>query len=127
MLARLKSLLPADVGDVANLADTLYAAGQQDAAAVFYEMALAQEGAGDKAWFCFQAANCKQKLDPAAAAKLYGRVQAEFPSSPWAPLAATKARLVEWIRQSVPESAVADQHSLRDGRPPAEGPASPEK
>jgi hypothetical protein len=57
-----------------------------------------------KAWLLFQAANCRRRADPAAAAALYQRLAAEHPQSPWTAVAHARLRILEWRQAERPET-----------------------
>ena len=111
ILEKLKTLAPADVDDPARLADGLYTAAQPAAAAIFYEMASKKESPADGAWLAFQLGNCRQKADPAGAIESYRRVSAQWPNSPWAPVATAKAKLLEWMQQNDPQGVLTPSTS----------------
>jgi hypothetical protein len=122
-LERLRQIPPQRIADPVSIADALYLGGHWDEAFLFYERALAapagQVATGDsprrgdaapgpsgdgKAWLLFQAANCRRRADPAAAAALYQRLAAEHPQSPWTAVARTRLRILEWRQAERPEA-----------------------
>ncbi len=92
---KLKGLSPGQVAAPAALAESLFQSGHLDSAALFYQVAAANESeTEEKAWLLFQAANCRRKVDPPAAAKLYGELVASYPSSPWSSVAKMQMSLI---------------------------------
>jgi hypothetical protein len=116
VIEQLKTLPAEQVADLMALADALYLGGRQPEASIFYEKALSSQLAPQaKAWALFQMANCRRRVDMAAAADLYKRLATEYPKCPWAAVAAVEQRLLAWYQAS----------GLADGPPPVAIPAPP--
>lgn len=101
-LKKLQALSPESLPNAAELADGCFQAGQFATAAALYELALKQPEPADKAWLLLQRANCAAKTDAAASAALYKAMITQCPDSPWAPVAAVRLRMVEWVGQNDP-------------------------
>jgi tetratricopeptide (TPR) repeat protein len=102
-LARLKGIPTTGVIDLVALADSLFAAGQLEAAKSFYELALERSGQeGESDWLLFQIGNCLREIDPAGARQAYKRLIEQCPDSPWKPVASTRDRLIEWQQINKP-------------------------
>ncbi len=109
LLAEIKDLLKTGVADPAGLAEALRLDGHPDLAADFYDMAMGRTSdAKEKAWLLFQSANCLRQKNPSAASKKFQELLAEYPDSPWAPLAQAQAQVVEW-RQTNNVTALFEQ------------------
>ena len=116
VIEQLKTLPAEQVADLMALADALYLGGRQPEAFIFYEKALPSQLAPQtKAWALFQMANCRRRVDMAAAADLYKRLATEYPKCPWATVATVEQRLLAWYQAS----------GLADGPPPVAIPAPP--
>jgi tetratricopeptide (TPR) repeat protein len=130
-LQRLRQVPAERIADPVGVADALYLAGHRDEASLFYDRALAAHPTDDaKAWLLFQAANCRQSGDPAAATALYQRLLAEHPQSAWGEVAKTRLRLLEWRQAERPETLLgtcaegaADAAPPRTDSPPSTRPA----
>jgi len=108
-LEQLKKAAPKGLASPLELADTLLAAGEMEAADVFYSQALQQEQSDEnKAWTLFQIANCRRGKDPAAAKALYRKLQDEQPNSPWSIVAAAQVQLIDWQLANKPGAVLSD-------------------
>ena len=113
---RIESLLgdPNDVSDPFAVAELLYLSGQLKTAAVFYRSALGKmttddpQNAHNRAWAMFQLGNCLRAHDPSAATDAYLKLVAEYPNSPWTPLARARGRLISWENKTRPRTLIAD-------------------
>lgn len=117
-LENLKKAPAQGAGGLLTLADSLFNDKELPSAHALYEQALKQNISDDnKSWALFQLGNCLQDSDANAAVGYYKRVSAECPQSPWAPLAATQAKLVDW-RRSINMQATLDAGKARksDGK-----------
>ncbi|RPI61395.1 MAG: tetratricopeptide repeat protein, partial [Planctomycetaceae bacterium] len=93
-LEKIKVLAASKSADHAKLADDFYSAGHLTAAGILYEAALKSDSPADKDWLLFQSGNCLCDSNQPAAMEAYRKLVAEFPNSPWTPLAVTKMRLM---------------------------------
>jgi hypothetical protein len=120
-LEQLKKAAPKGLASPLELADTLLAAGEMEAADVFYSQALQQEQPDEnKAWTLFQIANCRRGKDPAAAKALYRKLQDEQPNSPWSIVAGAQVQLIDWQLTNKPGAVLSDvDNPNRKVAPPA--------
>jgi tetratricopeptide (TPR) repeat protein len=94
---------PERMVDPLRVADALFASGHRTEAYTVYKRQLENsEGPDDQAWLVYQMANCLAESDRPRAIELYRRVIAEFPDSPWAPLAQSNKNLLEWMDANRP-------------------------
>jgi len=111
-LEQFRKLPPHGLASPAAVADSLFARGQLEAAAVFYELALRNtRDASDTAWLLLQLGNCWQRTDPMAAQGLYKRLMAEHPESVWSVAAQVQQRLLQWRQEAAPEAWLAESAS----------------
>jgi tetratricopeptide (TPR) repeat protein len=103
VLQAVTSKAPETIADPLRLADSLFASGHRTEAYTFYERQLnSSDETDDQAWLVYQMANCLAESDRPRAIDLYRRVMAEFPDSPWAPLAESNKNLLEWMDENRP-------------------------
>lgn len=123
----LKRLQAGQVEEPARLADSLYADGETEAAAVFYRAALAKDDGGDvdRAWALLQLAHCTARKDLPLARELYERVVAEYPDSPWSAPAEAHSALLAWRLENKPVELLREVRlpSGAAGQTKDEGPA----
>jgi len=50
----------------------------------------------------------RQLSDPATAVKMYEQLIADYPDSPWSPLAEAKSELVGWYVKDTPDKLIAE-------------------
>lgn len=118
MIEDLKKLTAEEVADPAAIADALLANNQFQAACSLYERALKDaQDAETKAWLLLQIGNCRKEFDPAGAATALKRLVADYPQSPWAPVAETRARLIEWYMAYEPRNMLAQDKKLAQSAP----------
>ena len=90
-----------------QLAEILFLSGHLKQAAVFYHQALNRidpndvTSAQDRAWILFQIGNCLHD-DLLTAKKMYRQLIAEYPHCPWADLARSRERLIDWFLNDKP-------------------------
>ncbi|MFC1765969.1 tol-pal system YbgF family protein, partial [Planctomycetota bacterium] len=90
-------------GDQAlRFAELLFTCGYIEQAITFYEHAVhnldpnAPLFEDNKAWALYQWGNCMRETEPVRAKQAYQQLNTEFPTSPWAPLAAVEYDLSDW-------------------------------
>ena len=102
-LSRLKKAAPEAFDAPSELADALFTSGNFQAAEYFYQVNLKRDlPASDKAWNLLQIGNCLADAHPEQATKAYESLLADFPDSPWAPLAKIKLELIDWYQLNDP-------------------------
>ena len=109
-LAQLKSMEMEKLLDAAGAADTLYQAGQYEAALAIYQRLSDHPPAGvesrkgaSRDWLLFQLANCNVRLGRyEEAVKLYQQLITSFPDSPWVAVAKVQCALAGWHQAEKP-------------------------
>jgi tetratricopeptide (TPR) repeat protein len=92
-----------------ELAETLFASGNEKEASLFYSEALKRKDPNDtgssseRAWILSQIGNCLRNSDLPAAAKTYQQLLTEYPNSPWTGLAKTRTDLIAWYLKDEPD------------------------
>jgi tetratricopeptide (TPR) repeat protein len=109
---RLKTMELERLSDACGLADTLFQAGQYEAALTIYGRlkdhspagaANAPRSGAAPDWVIFQAANCTARLGRhAEAVDLYGQLLAKHPNSAWAGVAKVQGAIQQWHQQEKP-------------------------
>jgi tetratricopeptide (TPR) repeat protein len=103
-----KKSLKTDIDDVENpvnalaAADVLYQAKDYPRALRFYQIAAKSkdpDNSVNRQWSLYQAANCLRHQDSQMAIKTYQQVIAEYPNSPWTPVALIQQKNLEWFKQ----------------------------
>ena len=95
-----------------ELGEVLFFSGHPKEAAVFYQEALKRKGpdkaetAENRAWIMFQIGNCLRNDDLPAAQKMYRRLIAEYPDSPWVYLAKAREELIDWYQKDKPRMLI---------------------
>jgi len=107
-LAMLKDLSPEQAS---TLADALHKAGYEAQAFGFYEQAMKASKGAQQAYLLLQMAHCKRTSDPVAAQTLYRRVAVEFKDTPWATLAATYDKSIDFDLIHKPAETIANATS----------------
>lgn len=103
VLAKIVQTKANEIVDPAALADALYQSGQLAEACVLYRRALESVTDNDQRdWMLYQIGNCLRDTDPSAAREAYRKLLADSPKCPWAPLAESQDRLVEWKQANRP-------------------------
>jgi len=111
---------PEKVENPLELAEILFLSGNLNDAAMLYQEALKRQDPNDaavsrdRAWILFQSGNCLRNDDMPAAAKMYRRLQTEYPTSPWAELAKARGKLIDWYLKDEPEKLVAEVRSAKN-------------
>ena len=101
LLEKVSRLDPNTVDAPRLMADALFLAGQQAAAAPFYEVAAEKETDDEeKAWLLFQAANCRRKEDPQAALRIFAKLIDGHAESMWATIARRQKAIIEWQEET---------------------------
>jgi tetratricopeptide (TPR) repeat protein len=92
-----------------ELAETVFASGNEKEASLFYSEALKRKDPNDigssseRAWILFQIGNCLRNSDLPAAAKTYQQLLTEYPNSPWTELARARSDLIAWYLKDEPD------------------------
>lgn len=103
-----------DAGLALRLADLLYESQYSERATPFYRLAtetldpnapLAHE---NRAWALFQLGNCLRESAPAEAKLAYQRLTSEYPTAPWADLAAMWHDLADWYWREQPRETLEE-------------------
>jgi len=120
VLAQIEKTPVAEMVDPVGLADAVQRAGFEDSAYRLYENVL-KAGARDKQtdWILLQMASCIRRREPATAGRLYGRLLAECPDSPWRQVAKTQNDLIEWFATSKLRAEVAPRTQPAPAAAPA--------
>jgi len=111
---------PEQLENPLELAEILFLSGNLNDAAMLYQEALKRQDPNDaavsrdRAWILFQTGNCLRNDDMSAAAKMYRRLQTEYPTSPWAELAKARSKLIDWYLKDEPEKLVAEVRSTKN-------------
>jgi tetratricopeptide (TPR) repeat protein len=106
------SLHPEGLDNPFELGETLFLSGNLKEAVVFYREALRRIGSDDtrtnrdKAWILFQIGNCLWNDDPSTAMKVYGRLIAEHPNSPWKDFAEARSKILGWYQTEEPQKLI---------------------
>jgi tetratricopeptide (TPR) repeat protein len=100
---------PEKLDNPLELAETLFASGNEKEASLFYSEALKRKdpndvgSASERAWILFQTGNCLRNSDLPAAAKTYQQLLMEYPNSPWAEPAKARSDLIAWYLKDEPD------------------------
>ena len=92
-----------------ELAETLFASGNEKEASLFYSEALKRKdpndigSASERAWILFQIGNCLRNSDLPAAVKTYQQLLTEYPNSPWTEPAKARSDLITWYLKDEPD------------------------
>ena len=111
---------PEQLENPLELAEILFLSGNLNDAAMLYQEALKRQDPNDasvsqdRAWILFQTGNCLRNDDMPAAAKMYRRLQTEYPTSPWAELAKARGKLIDWYLKDEPEKLVAEVRGTKN-------------
>jgi len=103
-----------------ELAEILFLSGNLNDAAMLYQEALKRQDPNDaavsrdRAWILFQTGNCLRSDDLPAAAKMYGRLLAEYPTSAWADLARARGKLIDWYLKDEPQKLVVESRRVKN-------------
>lgn len=95
-----------------ELAEILFDSNCLAEAAKCYQQALDRMSANetpqlnDKAWILFQIGNCLQYDNSAKAIQMYKQIITECPDSPWADIAKTKSKLIDWYLNDKPDMLI---------------------
>lgn len=101
LLEKVSRLDPSTFDSPSVMAEALFLADQQAAAARFYEAAAENETDGEeRAWLLFQAANCRRKEDTQASLKLFKKLIDEHAESIWATIARRQKAIIEWQEET---------------------------
>jgi len=103
-LALLKSMAVENLTNGSGVADTLYQAGQYEAASALYTRLQEHPPKGVSGdWLLLQLANCHGRCgDYEQAAAVYQKLIAGFPASPWVAVAKVQGQLAAWHQEARP-------------------------
>lgn len=97
-----------------ELAEILYRSECFKEAGVCYQTALDRMKADDedpyenRSWALYQLGNCLAKDDPLAAMNKFQAVIKEYPNCPWAELARTKVKVIDWQLKDKPAALISE-------------------
>ena len=112
----------ADLSLLVAIADGLFMEARLANAAAIYEIVTNQPGEPETlAWATYQLGNCRRKLAPESAVKLYDKVRQEAGDCPWRDAAEASFHLLEWMQaQQLPTLLGVNELAKPAG--PAAGP-----
>ena len=95
---------PQDVVNPLAIAEALFATGNDEHAARFYQFALDRIAGNTKdlerPWILFQLGNCLRKTDHTRAYKTYEQLVGEYPNSDWAGAAKAQQQTLAWLEKN---------------------------
>ena len=106
------SRYPEQLNNPLELAEILFNSHCLKEAAECYREALNRLTAGQTEpvpnadWILFQTGNCLRYDDPATAMQMYAQLISEYPDSPWADLAKTKNKIIDWYLKDTPNALI---------------------
>ncbi len=118
-IQKLKELINTNPNDIENpliLAEMLFHSNCLKIAAQYYEIAFDQfeedDTSNTPAWVLLQIGNCLKDSDSIAAIQAYTKLIEIYPTSPWAQLAKSRIRLLNWMVQNDPKTKIQSAKQL---------------
>ena len=101
---------PQDVVDPFGVAEALFASGDLDGAAKFYQLALdriaGQEQHPDGDWAMLQKANCLRIETPDIAEEIYKKFDNQYPNSMWNSIGRAHQQVISWYKENDPQTVI---------------------
>jgi tetratricopeptide (TPR) repeat protein len=102
---------PQSVVDPFGVAEALFASGDLDKAAKFYQLAIdrmaSQEQHPDGDWAMLQKANCLREEAPDIAEEIYQKFDDQYPNSVWNTTGRAHQQVISWYKKNDPHTVIS--------------------
>ena len=102
---------PQGVIDPFGAAEALFASGNLDEAAKFYQLAIdriaGQEQHPDGDWAMLQKANCLRVETPDIAEEIYKKFGDQYPNSRWNSIGRAHQQVISWYKENDPQTVIS--------------------
>ncbi len=102
---------PQGVVDPFGVAEALFALGNLDVAAKFYQLAIdrvaSQEQHPDGDWAMLQKANCLRAETPDIAEEIYQKFGDQYPNSIWNSTGRAHLQVISWYKENDPQAVIS--------------------
>lgn len=102
---------PQGVVDPFGAAEALFASGNLDEAAKFYQLAIdriaGQEPHPDGDWAMLQKANCLRVETPDIAEEIYKKFGSQYPNSMWTSIGRAHQQVISWYKVNDPQTVIS--------------------